>query len=280
MGVLAKATEKEGVVNVGYQGGGGKNRASWNSKLGIWWIIEKAENRFWNAFGVGEPKWDTNSSHSIICEINFPFEGLDRRIAGAFAEDENGEVYVTHSGKIGGGRQGISKNLFETEFNGQWNMVSTRNGPEKRAIIGALRGTSFPEELARFVKAVAIMKENSQSTPIQLFISPASGAKPQTHLSKTIRNLVTYDSVGHLIQDPDLSNRLRSLAAFGVWGVPPGGGQRGGLKKLREGDIVVFYMNDELGYVGHAIGWEENPKLADFCGRARRPTNWSSFSIR
>ena len=104
------------------------------------------------------------------------------------------------------------------------------------------------------------MTESSQAGSKQLFITPASGAKPRAHFAKTIGTLVTYDIVKSYIQNLELANRLRLLGSFGVWGLPPGGGQLGGLKKLREGDIVVFYMNDELGCVDNAIGWERNPK--------------------
>ena len=85
---------------MGYQGGHEPIKASWNSKLGIWWSTHKSQNRFWNAFGVEEPKWDQpKAANNVICEINIPYVGVNRRVAGAFLEDDDGQIYLAHSGK-------------------------------------------------------------------------------------------------------------------------------------------------------------------------------------
>jgi 5-methylcytosine-specific restriction protein A len=70
---------------------------------------EDRHTRYWNAFGL------LRSTHpdDIIVEINFPLQGVDRRIAGVLARDsKTNEVFVLHRGGIGGGRPGIGKHAF------------------------------------------------------------------------------------------------------------------------------------------------------------------------
>ena len=65
--------------------------------------------------GVTEPKVGKNNS--LCAEINFPFEGINRNIAGAFArEGDNGSTYILHRGIIGGGKPGIGKTYFLGKF--------------------------------------------------------------------------------------------------------------------------------------------------------------------
>jgi hypothetical protein len=45
---------------------------------------------------VEEPRWGTRYGHSIPSIIDIPFEGINRRIGGAFATDENNRVYLMH----------------------------------------------------------------------------------------------------------------------------------------------------------------------------------------
>src|SRR5258706_8626207 len=97
---------------VGYKGGSIPADLLWHMDLGIWVLLrpESIKNRYWCAFGVDDPY--PASLLSITCEINPPKEGIDRRCAGLFVRDESGEVFLAHSGKVGGGRAGIGKGAF------------------------------------------------------------------------------------------------------------------------------------------------------------------------
>jgi hypothetical protein len=66
----------------------------WIASQNIWAVLRRGDNRYWNAFGEGEPH--PSKSNSIICEINFPYEGVKADIAGALARDESGRVFVLH----------------------------------------------------------------------------------------------------------------------------------------------------------------------------------------
>src|SRR5262245_48043687 len=86
--------------HIGYQGGGSTLNVYWRAREGFWCALEptRASNRYWCAFGLGNP--DEPANLSIACEINSPHEGVDRRIAAAFARDARGHLSIVHSGKI------------------------------------------------------------------------------------------------------------------------------------------------------------------------------------
>lgn len=71
--------------------------------------------RYWNAFGIKNPF--KTKKLPITCEINFPMDKINRRIAGVFAIDKKGEIHVLHRGKIGGN---YSKSVFEKFYEGEW----------------------------------------------------------------------------------------------------------------------------------------------------------------
>jgi len=154
---MENVAEKHGVTRVGHQGRRWKEKACWNSRLDIWWVMDKAKNRYWNAFGTQQPIWNGNTS-DIVCEINSPFYGVNRRIGGVFAKDTKGRTYVVHSRKIGGGRPGIGKQLFVKHFRGKWKDVTRGNSIERLAFVGLLAEKKFPNRISDFVHQVQEMK--------------------------------------------------------------------------------------------------------------------------
>jgi hypothetical protein len=92
---LDRNADRTDVILIGYPGGHIWLRASWSKTLDIWWAHKTSNNnRFWNAFGIGEPQWDGKHSNDIACEINPPFEGIKRRMAGVYAKGANGDLYL------------------------------------------------------------------------------------------------------------------------------------------------------------------------------------------
>lgn len=161
-------------VALGYQGGTEKKSVSWNPKLGIWWSIDtdlQSPGRFWNAFGIVEDGWDPKRKHTITCEINFAPKGVDRRVAGALARNENGQICVVHRGKIGGGRRGIGKNLFKNHYRGAWEKASDGEEVEEVALLGVLGTERFAQQIGDFVKEVRRIKNFRANT--RLFRTPA-----------------------------------------------------------------------------------------------------------
>jgi len=145
-------------VTLGHQGASVLARVWWSDELGLWFFPGKGEeNRYWNAFGTERPKLD--AALSITCEINFPKKGNDRRIGGAFAQDSKGRIFVVHRGKLGGGRKGIGKALFERQYRGVW--VDMEDGEENTsvAVVGLLPSPRFTRQLAQFINKIAKIKD-------------------------------------------------------------------------------------------------------------------------
>jgi hypothetical protein len=112
--------------------------------------------RYWNAFGIGKP--GTSGVLSIALEINFPWSGIDRKTGGAFAEDHRGNVFVIHRGKIGGGKKGVGKSLFEQNYRGVWTLMEDGDAVSQAAVVGHLQSERFALQVAQFVKKVEMMK--------------------------------------------------------------------------------------------------------------------------
>lgn len=146
---------------IGYKGGNAKNTVHWRSDLNIWSAFGLGVNRHWCPFGIEDPQKKKNNLN-MVCEINFPFENKNLRIAGAFGCDENGTKYITHNGGVGGGRPGISKSKF-LEFYGDSSMVTLKwpNGEESESILlGGLEDSDLDIKIRDFVRKVAEFKVN------------------------------------------------------------------------------------------------------------------------
>lgn len=130
--------------------------AYYNTTLNVWVSRHEEYNRYWNGFGIGRPiDWNSNS---IIGEINFPVEGIDRRVAGAFGIDEHGSVFVLHRGKIGGGKKGIGKTYFLNHFIGKSVTASDGNRISEFCLVAELSSVHFVEEVGNFIDEVRRIK--------------------------------------------------------------------------------------------------------------------------
>jgi hypothetical protein len=147
-------------IKLGHQGASFPAKVFWSKKLGIW-IFSHAikEIRYWNAFGVGKPA--PGEVLSTTAEINFPWSGIDRKTGGAFAADAWGGIYTIHRGKIGGGKKGVGKSLFEQNYRGVWSFMEDGDCVTQAAVIGALTSERFALQAAQFVKKIEILKSSA-----------------------------------------------------------------------------------------------------------------------
>jgi hypothetical protein len=144
---------------LGWQGGGGVFNVYWLNKQGFWCVLEPAltENRYWCAFGVDNPHNTENLT--ITCEINPPFSGVNRRMAGAFARDSCGGLSIAHSGKVGGGRKGIGQAAFLSLCHCAAAPVTFADGiTTEMLIVGALTSKKLRAEIAYFIREVERIK--------------------------------------------------------------------------------------------------------------------------
>ena len=161
-------------VKLGHQGAGFPAKVLWSKSLGIWKFSRAIkEVRHWNAFGVGKP--GASSVLSIASEINFPWAQIDRKTGGAFAEDAWGNVFVIHRGKIGGGKKGVGKSLFEHNYRGVWAFMEDGDSLSQVAVIGALNSPRFALQAAQFVKKIEMLKSTAApSTQTEMNFSEIS----------------------------------------------------------------------------------------------------------
>lgn len=120
-----------------------------------------SEKRFWNAFVYGKPK--ENKNNSITVEINPPDKGINRRTGGAFGLNKEGEVFLLHRGKIGGGRENIGKQVFFKKYNGEPIVVKDGEKENKLFIVGRIGSKQLLKKVSTFVEQVYQIKEESRS---------------------------------------------------------------------------------------------------------------------
>mgnify|MGYP003487986757 CR=1 FL=1 len=146
---------------IGFHGGSDTFTIHWCPALKMWVLFQDLDNRFWNCFGITRP--DPNKSAQITVQVNPPFEGLDRKVGGAFARDPHtGDVYFIHRGRIGGGQKGIGPQLFWSRFRGGANMREPDESEPSRVVVvgkvGKVGSPEFARDVAGFVHEVARIK--------------------------------------------------------------------------------------------------------------------------
>jgi len=157
-------TDESIKVKLGHQGASFTAKVSWSKKLGLW-IFSQAtkEVRYWNAFGRGKPQ--VGGHLPITAEINFPWAGIDRKTGAAFARDAWDRIYVIHRGKIGGGKKGIGKSLFEEYYRGVWAWMDDGDALSQVAVVGALTSSRFALQTAQFVAKIERLKSTAALSP-------------------------------------------------------------------------------------------------------------------
>ena len=128
--LLAKHKTKSDKIIMGYRGAKGKWQctAFWFEKDNIWFAHDATPGEsYYNVFGIGEPKWGKNNS--MLVQANIRLTGS--KTAGAFARDSARNVFLVHTGRLGGGEKGICKELFWKKFGGKNDYAKYGKGNEK-----------------------------------------------------------------------------------------------------------------------------------------------------
>ena len=157
---LKNAVDKSLKCPVGHQGHSSTLKVFWSNRLGFWFGAYNHKNKpipkFWNAFGLQEP--NSKKTLSIDCEINIPFNGIQRNIGAAFAEDGRGNVSIIHRGIIGGGRKGVGKIAFFNHYKGKRIIVNDGDRDSEVALVAIMNSSTWVKQIANFVYEVARIK--------------------------------------------------------------------------------------------------------------------------
>jgi hypothetical protein len=176
---------------VGWHGGSTESNVFWRPAEQVWSVFEPdfAGNRYWCCFGIGDPT--APKMLSITCEINSPYVGLNLRTAGMFLRDDSGNVFIGHSGKIGGGKQGVGKRAFlSSGHGGPVVPVTMARGTRDMRVIGRVDSPRLPAQVARFARDVDSFKADvsasvpAVNTPAASAFTPEfSGTRKPYHVS-------------------------------------------------------------------------------------------------
>jgi len=134
----------------------------WLPNYGIWFYSDIAiqGNRWWNVFGVEKPI-NLGTIHPQ-CEVCIPNDGINRRVAGAFAEDGN-NVFVLHRGnRYGGGKEGMTSDHFWSNYRYESEYMIDGDQVNRVAVIGELGNKDFLANVASFISWMIKLQEVSE----------------------------------------------------------------------------------------------------------------------
>lgn len=193
-------------VLVGFPGGSGINKVHYSSKYNFWFTSQKFEDKYWNAFGIGEPS--KHHSNNIVVEINFSLADINRRIGGLIVSDSK-YSYIAHRGKIGGGRAGIGKSLFFTNYNGTPVEVDDSGLLKEVFLISSLNPNILPRKISEFIHSVSGIKSKIKNSRSIYFTSTIKDYFPEYFGKKRsyqISSLVQQES-----RHGELVDKLKTL---------------------------------------------------------------------
>ena len=211
---------------IGWKGGSEETDLYWRPQYGYWVSRKDSHNRHWFAYGTKNPHLIKNPS--ITCEINIPKNAIDNKVAGAFAKDERGNLFLTHSGKIGGGKKGVGKSGFLNVYQGGDPEVfyySDNNLIKEAFLIGKVGGKYFFRNLSNFIKEVdrckdiltgkSVIKEvntNSESNKndVDGFSPEFEGEKKYKNPERVIEAKCDHGNVVKALYDVFTSHGLRA----------------------------------------------------------------------
>lgn len=150
------------VRDIGWQGGR-RPAAKLHSNGEYWYWSQDHKNtsnpRRLNWFG----RIYEGPGVAIAVEINIPYEGRNDSVAGFFAKHaSSGQIYLFHSGRVGGGAKGVKKDAFVAWSDLQTHPVYARDGSQKEGLLvmpiaargAALAAVAYVEAIIDFKAAV------------------------------------------------------------------------------------------------------------------------------
>ncbi|MGJ8529395.1 hypothetical protein [Maritalea sp.] len=149
-------------THVGWPGGHVIKNVYWFQNANVWCLPLRSppkkpnECRHWICFGISNPA--EVSQHSITLEINPPHSGQGKGPSGAFLKDDRGQLYIAHSGKVGGSKKGMTRAAF-IEFCSVSKKQFINERGQDMFIFGPFCSNNWIDDLSVFIHEVAAFKE-------------------------------------------------------------------------------------------------------------------------
>lgn len=160
---LKSVLRRQGAHNIGFPGGNLDEVLYSNGAGQLWAAFGRPEHtsgipRFWNAFGIYDPD---RGRQLITAEINIATKSNTAQVSGFFAKDNaTGDIFLMHSGKIGGGRPGIGKSAYLVWSKAKLLDVAHKGKVARRGIaVGRVDDADLAERIWKFVKTVQQFKD-------------------------------------------------------------------------------------------------------------------------
>lgn len=112
------------------------------------WSPDSGPGKLINFLLAGDPA--ESNRMQIDVQINFPAGTYNRRIAGAFVTDENGDVFVAHRGKLTKGKAGLPKAKVLREFASRIVVAEDQGRSSKVILISSLDDPNLASRLWDF----------------------------------------------------------------------------------------------------------------------------------
>lgn len=122
----------------------------------IWLAAHALPNRYRNAFGTGDPVGRPNLWPSI--QLNLALAPGSARPHARFLRDDHEQLWVAHTGTLGGRQLGISREGF-LAFLGEARAVTIDGVPETVVLLGTFaRPAALVERIARLTHAASAFR--------------------------------------------------------------------------------------------------------------------------
>jgi hypothetical protein len=133
----------------------------WRPRERFWFMLngEREPTIYWNIFGTSDPNRGVKYEQ-MTCQATLLKDTATRRYGGVFVRGDHDEVYLAHTGKIGGGAVGVGRNAFIEHYRGgHWQTIVWPDGVETEAVlIGRVDSPRLSVQLGFFVHEVERIK--------------------------------------------------------------------------------------------------------------------------
>ncbi len=202
------------IAQLGFHGGGTNKpvKLCWNAPLHFWttkeYISPWSKEPYWFSSGINDP--DIQHVPDIVCEFNSPVEGINRRLGAFFCTDENSEIWLCHSGGIGGSKRGVGKNGFLAWIQPKLGLIKIDwpGGNQSFAIpVCKINGARVSEQFSDFVHLV---QEGKKSLVAEL-------NNTEDDVNKNLlKSITTYFDVGEANYTDEYSGKISYKRPYGI----------------------------------------------------------------
>lgn len=132
----------------------------WHALEQFWSVSDEKQDPtvYWDFYGTDNP--EEAKVLYMSCQSTTQQEGNLRKHGGLFLADADENMYLAHTGMIGGGVKGVGKNTFVREYRGgNWHTIRWPDDVETDVVVvGRIGGPDFPAQLGRFAREVDRVK--------------------------------------------------------------------------------------------------------------------------